>query len=77
MKDKAYFVGSNIRAYRVRSGLLQEDMANKLGVSRVTYNDYEVNPQKLKLKTLIKIAEILKCDIADFFVEFDVTERNI
>ena len=76
MNDKVYFVASNIRAYRARSGMTQEDVAKKLGVSRVTYNDYEVNPQKLKVETLLQIATALNCKLSDFFVEFNVTERN-
>lgn len=77
MEDKIGFISSNIRAYRARMGYSQQDMADKLGVSRISYNDYEVNPQKLKVATLTKIADILNCNLEDFFVEFKVTERNI
>ena len=44
-------------------------MADIMGLSRATYCDYEVNPQKLKVETLLQIADILKCNLSDFFVE--------
>ena len=62
--------------YRMRIGYTQEKMANILNVSRTTYCDYEVNPQKLKVETLQDIADVLKCDLADFFVQINVTESN-
>jgi DNA-binding XRE family transcriptional regulator len=77
MKEKLTYISNNIKAYRVRSGLTQEKIANILGISRVTYNDYEVNPQKVKMETLQQIADILNCNLSDFFVKIDVTNSNI
>lgn len=77
MKEKLKYISNNIKSSRVRYGLSQEDMADKLGISRVTYCDYEVNPQRLKVETLQLIADILCCNLADFFKEINVTESNI
>ena len=77
MKEKLKYISNNIKSNRVRYGLSQEDMADKLGISRVTYCDYEVNPQRLKIETLQSIADILCCNLADFFKEIDVTKSNI
>ena len=51
MKEKIEIISNNIRSYRIRAGLKQYEVANILGVSRTTYNDYEVNPKKLKIET--------------------------
>ena len=76
MKEKLKYISNNIKSNRVRYGLSQEDMADKLGISRVTYCDYEANPQRLKVETLQMIADILCCNLADFFKEINVTESN-
>lgn len=76
MNEKLKYIANNIKSNRVRCGLTQEDMANKLGISRVTYCDYETNPQRLKIETLQFIADILYCDLADFFKELNVTKSN-
>ena len=77
MHEKLSYISGNIRSHRVRIGYSQEQMADKLGVSRATYNRYETNPDKLNVKTLRKISALLGCDIADFFVKFNVTNSDI
>lgn len=77
MKEKLQYISNNLRMYRCRIGYTQEKMAEILGVSRVTYCDWEVNPQKLRIETLQDIADILHCNLADFFVQINVTESNI
>lgn len=76
MKEKLRYISNNIKSFRVKSGLTQEKMAELLGVSRVTYCDYEVNPQKVKIETFQQIADILNCNLSDFFVETNVTYSN-
>ncbi len=77
MKEKLQYISNNLKMYRTRIGYTQEKVAKILNVSRATYCDYEVNPQKLKIETLQDIANIFKCDLKDFFVQFEVTESNI
>ena len=43
----------------------QEYMAQKLGVSRVTYARMEVNPQKITMIQAARIAQILEVDMDD------------
>ena len=76
MKEKLQYISNNIKSIRVRHGLSQQEMANKMGISRITYCDYEVNPQKLKVETLQTIADVLCCDIVDFFREINVAKSN-
>lgn len=76
MKEKVQYISNNLKSYRIRLGYTQEQMAKKLNVSRNTYCDYEVNPQKLRIETLQDIAGILQCELSDFFVQINVTNSN-
>jgi len=76
MREKLQYVTNNIKSCRTRIGLSQEQTAEKLNVSRATYCDYEVNPQKVKIETLAKLSIIFKCKISDFFAEFNVTKSD-
>ncbi len=76
MDNKVEYISKNIKSYRARMGYSQREVAEILGVSRNTYCDYEVRPQKVNVETLMKIANILKCELSDFFVEFDVAKSN-
>lgn len=73
---KLEYVSNNIKMYRVRLGLSQAEVAEKIGVTRSTYCHYEVNPQKLNVGRFMKLADVLKCNLVDFFIPIDVTDRN-
>ena len=60
-------VSNNLKSARVRKGMLQEDVARELGVSRQTENAYENKPGNLKLSQFMKLAEIYDCSIGYFF----------
>lgn len=77
MKEKLKYISNNLKSYRMRVGYTQDKVSELLGISRVTYCDYEVNPQKVKIETLQQIADVLNCKLADFFVETNVTISNI
>ena len=76
MKEKLKYISNNIKAQRIRMGYTQEEIAELLDVTRVTYCDYEVNPQKVKVETLQQIADLLSCKLVDFFIETNVTKSN-
>lgn len=76
MKDKLKYISNNLKSYRVRAGYTQDKMSELMGISRITYCDYEVNPQKVRVETLQTISDILKCKLSDFFVENGVTLSN-
>ena len=77
MKEKLKYITNNMKSLRMKLGYSQEKMAELLAITRVTYCDYEVNPQKVKIETFRKIADILNCNLADFFMENNVTDSNI
>lgn len=76
MNDKLNFITNNMKSLRARVGMSQEDVANYLGISRTSYCDYEVNPSKVKVETFKKLSVLFKCNIADFFIEFNVTNSD-
>lgn len=73
MDKELLYITNNMKSYRARAGYLQEQVAELLGVSRTTYCDYEVNPQKVKIETFKKLSEIYNCKLSDFFLEAKVT----
>lgn len=76
LKLKLNYVTNNMKSLRMRNGLNQEDVANILNVTRVTYCGYETNPQKVPLETFYNLSLIFKCKISDFFVEYNVTNSH-
>lgn len=76
MKEKLSYISNNLKSYRVRAGYTQEKMAELLGISRITYCDYEVNPQRMKIELYQEIADILNCNLADFFIIQNVAKSN-
>lgn len=76
MKEKLKFISNNLKSYRVRAGLSQDEMADKLGISRATYCDYEVNPQRVRIEIYKRISDIVGCKLSDFFVELNVTNSD-
>ena len=75
-KEQLKFVTNNMKSYRNRLGYTQEKMADLLGVSRTTYCDSETNPQNVRIETFKKMADILQCELSDFFIVFNVTTSD-
>lgn len=57
-----------IKSLRALKGFTQEDMADKLNISRKVYSKYENNPYGVPIDKLVPVANILGCKIGDFFV---------
>lgn len=77
MKEKLNYITNNIKSCRARAGYSQEQVADLLNISRATYCDYETNPKKVKVGTLQEIADVLNCNLTDFFMEIKVTNSDI
>ena len=56
-------IGKNIRALRTRRKMTQDELAEKLYVSRQTVSNYETGKTRPDIDTLIKIAEIMDVDV--------------
>lgn len=48
----------NLKELRTKKGLLQKDVAEKLGIGRTTYVRYETGQFEPDIKTLIRLADI-------------------
>ncbi len=56
---------NQIKFYRNKRELTQEQMANMLSVSRQSYSNYETGEAEPSFETLIKISKILRTSIDD------------
>ena len=50
-----------LKIKRIDRGMTLEKMADKLGITIVTYRTWEMNPQKITVENAKKICFILKC----------------
>lgn len=55
-----------IKSFRGKKLLTQEEMANKLNISRQMYNIYEKNVFNLELNTVVKILQALDVNNIEF-----------
>lgn len=53
-----------IKKYRLKAGLTQQQVADKLFVQKQTYNQYENGKRKIDTETFFKIAEIVNMNVA-------------
>lgn len=61
--DKYYqYVGSEIRAARLSHNMKQWEVAQKLGITRQLYSQYERGACSITMKMWIKIADVLELD---------------
>lgn len=61
---------------RFKNKVSQEEMAEKLGISRNTYISWENNPIQLSIGTLNNISDKLGSDIIIFFKEYVAKSNN-
>jgi len=59
-------IGAQLRSVRLACGVSQEELAERLGIERVTLSRYESGARTLPLATLVRIAELLHRPIAEF-----------
>ena len=50
-------IGENLKSLRKSLGLTQQQLADKLGISRVNYTRYETNASSPDFQTLVAIAD--------------------
>ena len=69
-------IGKNIKKYRIKKGLKQRELAEALYLSDSFIAKLEsITHQTISIDTLEEIANVLECDIRDFF-DKDVIENN-
>lgn len=62
-------IGDNIKKIRKSKGMLQKDLANKIGVSEARVAHYEQNYRNPTIATLKKIADALEVDVKQLYGE--------
>ncbi len=60
-------VANNIKAERIRAGIIIDQLCLDLDISKPTYIAYEKDASKIQTLTLLKLADYFKCDINMFF----------
>lgn len=56
---------NNIRKYRERAKLTQEELAKKIGSSSANISNYECGKREANYETLLKLSEALDCSVDD------------
>ena len=62
-------LGQKIREYRLKRGMTQEEMADKLLSKKSTVSDYENDKIDIKISVLREIAKILGVPLSHFLCE--------
>ena len=59
----------NVRSYRIKAGLTQNEAAKQMKVSRSTFIRWEQKPAKMTFENKEKMAVLYNCTVDDFFTE--------
>ena len=57
-------------------GLTQNELADRLGINRVSLSRILSNKNDMRLSTIKKIAEAIGCDVAEFFTPVEKADHN-
>jgi len=55
--------GDNLKAARLRSGLKQSDVAEQIGLTQQRLSLIEAGNQNLTLRTMMRLAQVVNCDV--------------
>lgn len=66
--DILSIVGINIREYRIKQKMSQNQLAFEAGVTREFVNKVESGKYNISVKNLEKLALILEVEVKDFFI---------
>lgn len=56
-------IGKNIRQLRVNNKMTQDELAEKLFVTRQTVSNYETGKSRPDIDMLVRMSELLGCDV--------------
>ena len=57
-------------------GLTQNELADRLGINRVSLSRILSNKNDMRISTIKKIADAIGCDVAEFFAPAEPAEHN-
>jgi transcriptional regulator with XRE-family HTH domain len=61
------FIGDRVRSCRLQARMSQEQLGEALGISFQQIQKYEKGTNRIGAGRLLRIAEVLGCDIMEFF----------
>ena len=59
-----------------KRGLTQNELADRLGINRVSLSRLLSDKNDMRISTLKKIADAIGCDVAEFFTPAETAEHN-
>ena len=66
-----------IKEVAAKHGMLLKDVCEKAGYKSLPSFYRQINnPESINMKTLIRIAEVIGCEVKDFFVEETATPHD-
>lgn len=72
------YIGNNIKLYRKRMGIRQEELAEYLGVKREMISYYENGTRTVPLENMNKLADLFWIDLSDLMEENpDLQKANV
>lgn len=75
-KEERKAIGSRIQYHRKQKGLLQEDLANLIGLKLGTISKYEQGDRTPGIRQLTRIAEVLECSVLELISPEEITENT-
>ena len=57
-------------------GLKQNDLAERLGINRVSLSRLLSDKNDMRMSTIKKIADAIGCDVSEFFTKADTEDHN-
>lgn len=60
-------VGKNLKIWRIRRGLSQENLSANAGISQTFFSQVETGRRNVSVDVLDRLARVLQIDIAELF----------
>lgn len=60
-----------------KRGLKQNDLADMLGINRVSLSRLLSDKNDMRISTIKKIADAIGCDLTEFFTQTDKADHNV
>lgn len=68
-EDLQAVFGENLKAARLKSGLKQSDVADRTGLTQQRLSLIESGHQNLTLKTMMRLAQVVNCNVSTMLLK--------
>lgn len=75
--DLKCFIGDKIRELRLRHGMNQEQLADKLDTTKQTISRYEKGDRQANQDILFKLSDVFNVSVDEFFPKSDKRENEL